>query len=167
MRLSRGFVLVAVVVAVGLAGCGDDGDDDGVAADSATEAAACSPVGDDIKATATRTVPITLQDFSFAPSTVTVAPGVVSFAATNAGTENHELAFLPGGGEVPLTSAGAPDEDALGAQGAFELEAFGPGTDCSATYDLQPGTYTLFCIVTSADGKTHYEKGMRGVLTVA
>ncbi len=90
----------------------------------------------------------------------------MTFAIRNVGSENHELAFLPGGGEIPMTSGGEPDEDALAAAGAFELEAFGPGQNCSATYDLKPGTYTLFCIVTSADGKTHYEKGMQGQLVV-
>ena len=93
--------------------------------------------------------------------------GVVTFAATNNGTENHEVAFLPGGGEVPQNPQGDPDEDALGAAGAFELEAFGPGQSCNATYDLKPGTYTMFCIVTGTDGLTHYEKGMRGKLVVA
>ena len=108
-----------------------------------------------------------LQSFAFAPSAVQVSPGVVTFAARNTGNENHELAFLPGGGEVPLTAEGKPDEEALEAAGAFELEAFGPGQDCKATYDLQPGTYTLFCIVTSPDGVTHYDKGIRGQLVVA
>ncbi len=167
MRRSRWLALgMAVVVTLGMAGCGDDGDDDGVAADSGTEAAECSPVGENLAGDAARTVPIELKDYSFTPASVTLAPGVVTFAATNVGTENHELAFLPGGGEVPLTAAGAPDEDALGDQGAFELEAFGPGLDCSATYEMLPGTYTLFCIVTSADGTTHLSKGMRGLLTV-
>jgi plastocyanin len=90
----------------------------------------------------------------------------VTFAAENTGAENHELAFLPGGGDVPLTGDGAPDEDALAAAGAFELEAFGPGQTCNATYDLDPGTYTMFCIVETPEGTTHYEEGMRGTLTV-
>ncbi len=42
-----------------------------------------------------------------------------------------------------MTAEGEPDEDALSEAGAFELEAFGPGQSCSATYDLKPGTYTL------------------------
>ncbi|MGH9153618.1 MAG: hypothetical protein ACRD03_14715 [Acidimicrobiales bacterium] len=91
--------------------------------------------------------------------------GVVTFTARNAGTENHELAFLPGGGEVPM-KGGEPDEAALERSGAFELEAFGAGKTCDATYELKVGTYTLFCIVTSSDGKTHYDKGMRGQLVV-
>ena len=124
-------------------------------------------MGTDLKANALKTVALELKEFSFTPSTVEVGAGIVTFAANNTGTSNHEVAFLPGGGDVPLTTAGTPDEDALGAAGAFELEAFGPGLSCEATYDLKPGTYTLFCIVTDPDGQTHYQKGMRGKLTVA
>lgn len=76
------------------------------------------------------------------------------------------MAFLPGGGEVPLTDDGAPDENALGEAGAFELEGYGPGDTCNATYELDPGTYTLFCIIPAADGETHFEKGMDGELVV-
>ncbi len=36
----------------------------------------------------------------------------VTFVTENVGSENHELAFLPGGGEVPFKDAGEPDEDA-------------------------------------------------------
>jgi plastocyanin len=159
---------MAVVFTMGLAGCGSsDGDDANVANDSATASAPCTPVGTDLKVGAVRTVAMELKEYSFTPSTLDVAPGVVGFAVTNAGTENHELAVLPGGGDVPLTTAGHPDEDALTAAGAFELEAFGPGLSCEATFDLKPGTYTLFCIVTDPDGQTHYQKGMRGLLTVA
>ena len=91
--------------------------------------------------------------------------GVTTFSVDNVGNEPHELAFLPGGGEVPFRD-GSPDEEALEAAGAFELEAFGPGQTCDATYDLEPGTYTLFCIVETADGETHYDLGMRGTLVV-
>ncbi len=173
---SRRLGELALVLALGVAGCGG-GDADreegtasatGVGADAGgDQKAACSPVGEELESRSTRTVPIELRDFAFSPSEVEVSPGVVTFAARNLGSENHEVAFLPGGGEVPLTAEGEPDEDALGDAGAFELEAFGPGQSCNASYDLEPGTYTLFCIVTSADGQTHYEKGMRGKLVVA
>ena len=43
------------------------------------------------------------------------------------------MAFLPGGGDVPFTEDGAPDEDALAEAGAFELEGFGPDQTCNAT----------------------------------
>ena len=176
--------MVAVALALVAAGCG--GDEEGVPSGpassseveqdssapghdsgSSVEEAACSPVGEDLAASASETVEIELGDYAFGPAMVEVGAGVVSFAAQNIGTENHELAFLPGGGEVPLNDQGEPDEDALASAGAFELEAFGPGMTCDATYELEAGTYTLFCIVTSADGETHYDKGMRGQLVVS
>lgn len=107
-----------------------------------------------------------LRDYEFDPSEIEVAAGTVTFEASNEGSENHELAFLPGGGDVPLTDDGAPDEEALGEAGAFELEAFGPDSTCNATYELEAGTYTIFCIVEAADGETHADKGMLGELTV-
>lgn len=126
----------------------------------------CSPVGEDLESQATATIDLTLVDYAFEPPQVDAEAGVITFATTNAGGEAHELAFLPGGGDVPFTDEGEPDEAALADAGAFELEAYGPGRDCNATYELEPGTYTLFCIVESADGETHYEKGMRGTLEV-
>jgi plastocyanin len=126
----------------------------------------CAPVGEDLEPDADQTVDLELIDYGFEPEEITVDAGVVTFATTNAGGEAHELAFLPGGGDVPMTDDGAPDEAALEDAGAFELEAYGPGQDCNATYELEPGTYTLFCIVEAADGETHYDKGMRGVLEV-
>ncbi len=66
---------------------------------------------------------------------------------------------------MPVTD-GAPDEDALAEAGAFELEAFGAGQTCNATYELEPGSYTMFCIVETADGETHLTLGMQGELRV-
>lgn len=142
--------------------------DSGSASGSAVSAAEqdCAPVGEDLESEATETVDLQLVDYAFEPEEIAIDAGVITFATTNDGGEAHELAFLPGGGEVPFTEDGAPDEEALEAAGAFELEAYGPGRDCNATYELEPGTYTLFCIVESADGETHYEKGMRGTLEV-
>jgi plastocyanin len=134
---------------------------------SGTEAAECKPVGTDLEADATRTVEMGATEYAFDPSELTVPAGVVTFEVENNGSQNHELAFLPGGGEVPFTADGAPDEDALADAGAFELEAFGPDQTCNATYDLEPGTYTLFCIVeVEGESTTHYEEGMEGTLTV-
>ncbi len=172
-RRGRSLGGLALVVALGVSACGgDDGDGStgeasGVGNDSAAHAASCRPVGQELEARATASVAVELGNFAFTPSQLTVGPGVVTFAVTNTGSENHELAFLPGDGEVPLTEEGEPDEDALADAGAFELEAFGPGQTCRATYDLTPGTYTLFCIVASPDGRTHYQQGMRGRLVVA
>ena len=145
-------------------GCGDGG---GSGSDSASGPAPCRPVGTDLAARSTQDVDVVLQEFAFAPGVLAARAGVVTFKARNAGTQNHELAFLPGGGDVPTKAGGKPDEDALERAGAFELESFGPGQSCAATYDLKPGRYTLFCLVTDADGTTHYGKGMRGQLVVS
>lgn len=125
----------------------------------------CVPVNPELEQQADETVAITALDYGFAPSNVEVSAGVVTFEVINEGNEKHELAFLPGGGEVPFVD-GAPDEEALAAAGAFELEAFGPDQTCNATYKLEPGIYTVFCIVETANGATHYELGMHGTVVV-
>lgn len=127
---------------------------------------ACAPVNPELESEAVETIEIAAVDYGYEPEAVEAPAGIVTFALDNQGAENHELAFLPGGGEVPFTD-GAPDEAALEEAGAFELEAFSPGQTCNATYELEPGEYTLFCIIETADGETHYELGMQGTLTVS
>ncbi len=129
--------------------------------------AACAPVNEDLEADATETVAVSLTEYAFEPSELRADSGIVTFATSNDGQEPHEFAVLPGGGDVPLTEDGAPDEDALAAAGAFELEAYGPDQDCNATWELEAGEYTLFCIVEAPDGETHASKGMVGTLTVS
>lgn len=180
-RAVRRVAVLAVTLALALSACGggeeaqtdtDTGTGTGTATNTGTAtgvAAAekeCAPVGEELESEADATVEVALADYAFEPSEITVDAGVITFATTNTGAEAHELAFLPGGGDVPFTDDGVPDEEALTEAGAFELEAYGPGQSCNATYELEPGTYTLFCIVASPDGQTHYEQGMRGTLTV-
>ncbi len=150
------------------AACGAD--DDGAASPAATAGPdaprICEPVNVELESVADQTVSITATEFAFADLEYEAVPGTVTFEVANRGGEEHELAFLPGGGDVPYTDD-EPDEAALEARGAFELEAFGPGQTCNATYELAAGTYTLFCIVRTADGDNHYDRGMRATLTVA
>ena len=133
---------------------------------SGSGVAECKPVGTDLEGQATQTVAVELADYRITPAEMTVPAGIVTFDVTNKGPENHELAFLPGGGPVPTDSDGMPDETALEDAGAFELEGFPAGQSCQATFDLAPGTYTMFCVLESDDGMTHYSKGMKGTLTV-
>jgi uncharacterized cupredoxin-like copper-binding protein len=127
---------------------------------------ACQPIGEDMVGEPDSIVEVTLTDHRFEPNSFEVDAGIIRFVTENVGSEAHELAVLPGGGEVPFTTDGAPDEDALKELGAFELESYAPGRECEATWEFEPGEYTLFCIVTAPDGETHYEKGMTGTLTV-
>jgi plastocyanin len=150
----------------GGSGSGGSGSGSGASGSGSSEVA-CAPVGEDLEASADQTVEVDLSDYAFDPQDIEVGAGTVTFATTNTGEENHEMAFLPGGGEVPFVEPGVPDEDALAEAGAFELEGYSPGQSCNATYELEPGTYTVFCIVGSGDGATHYEKGMAGELVVS
>ena len=61
---------------------------------------------------------------------------------------------------------GHPDEAALEAVGAVELEAVGPELVRNATDELEPGTSTLCCIVRIDDDLTHDDEGMRATLVV-
>lgn len=131
----------------------------------ATADAPCVPVGESLESSAPETVEIVMTDHRFDQERYEASAGVVTFVVDNRGDSNHEVAFLPGGGRVPLID-GVVDEAALAEAGAFELEAFGPGQTCNATYDLAPGTYTLFCIVEAEDGETHLAKGMQATLVV-
>lgn len=157
--------LAAVCLAlVALVACGDDAGDEG--ADDGSEEATCRPVGSELEADAIEVVEVDLEEYLFDPNDISVPEGIITFAASNIGEQYHELAFLPGGGDIPLTAEGEPDEDALAEAGAFELEGFAPDETCNATYELAAGTYTLFCIVEGPDGETHASKGMVGTLTV-
>lgn len=158
-------VLAVVITLLVAGGCGDANDDE--SAPAAAELRECAPVGTELEEEAEETVEVALDEYAFAPDALEVKAGVVTFEAENVGEEEHELAFLPGGGEVPTNEQGLPDEDTLAEAGAFELEAFGPGQTCNATYELAAGDYSVFCIVRAEDGDTHLSKGMRGELTVS
>ncbi|MGH9042890.1 MAG: hypothetical protein ACRDZ3_21970 [Acidimicrobiia bacterium] len=67
----------------------------------------------------------------------------VFFKAVNNGTEDHELEVLDANG------------DPLG-----EVEAMPPGEEGSAAIELEPGMYTLQCILETADGQSHRDLGM-------
>lgn len=143
----------------------DGGSSSSASGSTASAAADCRPVGEDLEAKAKTTVEVELVDYAFQLSRSSVPAGITTFRVTNGGKHDHELAFLPGGGKVPLTSDGDPDEAALEKAGAFELGAIPPGTDCSGTWKLKPGTYTVFCVI-KTDGMVHSSKGMTATFTV-
>lgn len=111
------------------------------------------------------TVDVSLFEWGVDPSVSSISAGDVTFNATNDGGEAHELVIVKGvaPGDLPVVD-GKVDEDGLPA-GAFigEIEEFDAGGTESATFDLEAGTYTLFCNITELeDGEveSHFENGM-------
>lgn len=151
-----------------LLGCGEDeGAGSGSGSGTTVADAPCAPVNPELRDESQTEIQITAVDYGYEPAALEIPDGITTFVVSNEGAEPHELAFLPGGGAVPFTADGEPDEAALEERGAFELEGFAPGLTCDATYNLEPGSYTLFCIIQTPEGVTHYEEGMRATLTVS
>ena len=167
-RHGRRWTVVAAAIGLGLSVSACASDEQSAASpntDGPTEPRECEPVNVELEPQASQRVIVGANDFAFGQPEYRAEAGIVTFDVRNEGEAEHELAFLPGGGDVPHVN-GEPDEAALEAAGAFELEAFGPDQSCSATYELAAGTYTLFCIVEADDGQTHYAKGMKSTLFV-
>jgi hypothetical protein len=130
------------------------------------EASGCVPSGD--PSTATSRVAATLRDFEIVLANGSVAGGTVAIDAENRGTHPHEIVVVKGvaPGDLPHDAAGKVDEDKLPSGAVIgELEAFNPDLSCAAAFDLDPGTYTLFCNVVGPEG-AHEKLGMVTVLDV-
>src|SRR4051794_20074298 len=131
------------------------------------EAAECVPSGSSEAATAH--VAATLSDFKIELASPTVANGSVAIDGTNNGTHPHEIVVVKGvpSADLPTSADGSVDEDRLPAGAMIgEVEAFSPGRSCSATFALDPGTYTLFCNISGEEG-AHFKLGMVTSLTVS
>ncbi len=182
MRRMTTAVLVAVVV-LGLAACGDD-DGEGVreiggsessasgsgSGSASAPAAACAPVGN--PAEADRNVAVELDEWSVTADPDAATSGRILFAANNVGSEVHELVIVRGDSpeELPLDEDEAVDEEAL-PEGGFigEIEGFPAGDLCNGVFDLDPGSYVLFCnIVEEEDGEVenHFQLGMHTTFSV-
>ncbi|MFZ0015223.1 MAG: hypothetical protein WAL25_14040 [Acidimicrobiia bacterium] len=105
-----------------------------------------------------------------APSSASA--GEVTFNATNDGGEAHELVIVKGVApeDLPVDEDGRVIEDDL-PDGSFvgEIEEFDAGLTESASFDLEEGTYTLFCnIIEEDDGEveSHFQNGMVTTLEV-
>lgn len=90
-----------------------------------------------------------LVDYKFEGPAEAKGPNVF-FTAKNTGKEKHELEVLD------------PSGEALG-----EIAEFAPNASADPiALELAPGTYTLQCILETADGKVHKDLGMELKLTV-
>jgi hypothetical protein len=89
------------------------------------------------------------------------------------GEDEHEFAVTRGDSVegLPLADDGTVDIPLLEEQGEFvgEVEAFPSGTECSGAFDLDPGSYVLFCNLIheeEAGVENHFQEGMATELTV-
>lgn len=100
-----------------------------------------------------------MRDHSFELSTSSVRAGKVSIGVRNRGGTAHDLVVLrsdrPADG-LEVAGLRAVEEGRIGA-----IDQIAPGRSRKLELDLEPGRYLLICNV-----PTHYQLGMRAVLTV-
>lgn len=97
---------------------------------------------------ATTKVSADAADYVFLKLPATVKGPNVYFTVTNTGQKNHEFEVLGADGEP-----------------VGEIPEFKPGEVKSLAIKLNPGTYTIQCILEEG-GKTHAELGMKTTLAV-
>ena len=148
MRFNRRIAalsVIAVAVAVPIAGCGGGNDDNSTGADTggatqASTAAGASGAG----AGGGQTVDLTAADYKFNPSDPTVKSGDVTFDLKNDGQTSHSLEI----------------EDVNGQDQEIEGEV-SPGQSGTLKVNLPPGKYEFYCPVAN-----HKEMGMEGEIMV-
>jgi uncharacterized cupredoxin-like copper-binding protein len=90
---------------------------------------------------------VTMSDYKFAPPSLTVKPGKVTFLLVNTGSVSHDMVVMSADGSKSL--------------GRSEL--IQPGDSGVLTVDnLSAGTYKFIC-----DQPGHETLGMKGTLTVS
>jgi plastocyanin len=133
-------VLIAVLVPLTLAACGDDDDETTAAetttAEETTAEETTTPSGGG------ETVAISETDFALDPSEATVAAGPVTFDVINDGQTLHNL-------EVEGNGVEEVSED------------IDPGQSTQLAVDLTAGEYVMYCAIGN-----HRELGMEGTVTV-
>ena len=145
MRFNRRIAalsVIAVAVAVPIAGCGGGNDDNSTSADTGGATQASTTGG--ASAGGGQTVDLTAADFKFDPSDPTVKSGDVTFNLKNDGQTSHSLEI----------------EDVNGQDQEIEGEV-SPGQSGTLKVNLPPGKYEFYCPVAN-----HKEMGMEGEITV-
>jgi plastocyanin len=127
----RTLTLVGLVGVALLAGCGSN--------DSSSDSAGTTTSGSGSGSA----IPVSLQDFSIDPSTISPrSGGTVTFSVVNKGPSPHALEIDGNGVEE-------------------ETETLSTGDHADLTVDLKPGTYEIYCPIGD-----HRARGMEGKLVV-
>ncbi len=88
-------------------------------------------------------VRVTAVDYQFELEETAAEGPKVFFEVHNAGDEDHEFEVLDENGDA-----------------VDEIEAFGPSQTRQLALELEPGRYTLQCLVETEDGQVHADLGM-------
>jgi uncharacterized cupredoxin-like copper-binding protein len=110
------------------------------------------------------TVSVSLKDFDLTVSPDSVAPGEVTFEASNSGPSTHEFEIFSGAADVDLDALPIENDvaDTAGLTLVDELEDVTPDATIELAVTLEPGTYAIVCNLPE-----HFAKGMHDTLTVA
>jgi uncharacterized cupredoxin-like copper-binding protein len=147
-------LLILLAVTIIAAGCGSDTTGSGSASGSGSgsgsaSGSASAPAEGDESAPAFResdadtVVHVEAVDYRFELDRPDAKGTKVFFEVANKGEHDHEFEILDADGDA-----------------VDEIEAFGPGQERTLAVELQPGTYTLQCIL-ETDGTSHADLGMR------
>jgi plastocyanin len=139
----KSLALIAIVIPLALAACGDDDDEETTSA-ATSETTTEETTTDDAAQTGGGGEELTISETEFAldPADPTVAAGEVTITATNDGATLHNLE-VEGNGVEEITD---------------DLD---PGQSGELKLDLEPGEYEMYCAI-----GTHAAQGMEGTLTV-
>ncbi len=112
------------------------------------------------------TVKVKLFEFQMKPKPKSVAAGKITFVAKNIGTEQHEMVIVKADdtASLPVDANGAVDEDQIDeANLPGEIPEFDKGKTKKKSFNLEPGTYILFCNITDEEQSgplSHFAEGM-------
>lgn len=161
-------LLALALAALVIAGCGSGGSSENSASGTTNTAKKESEEGSAFAGSgkAPQTLKIKMTDFAFAPEHPTIKAGRTRIEAVNDGKVEHELVIFKtdkNPTKLPTEANGGVDEEKLdetiGETG--EIPEVQAGETKSATFDLKPGRYVMFCNVPG-----HYAAGMYGTLEV-
>jgi hypothetical protein len=113
-------------------------------------------------------VAVLLSEHIVEPEPASVPAGLIGFAADNAGELEHELYIARAGSadELPLADDGSVEEDDVpDADFIGEIEDIPAGEEAAAAFQMEPGTYVLFCNIVE-DDIVHFAEGMHAEFTV-
>jgi uncharacterized cupredoxin-like copper-binding protein len=152
--------MVVVLSGLLVGGCGG-GDDTATTAESAAGAGAAEGGGSE-----GATVVVKMGDFFFDPKNATAKAGQTTIETPNGGAVEHELVLFKSDmnpAKLPTEASGEVDEEKLDqtAEEAGEVTDVESGQTKSASFNLTPGRYVMFCNLPG-----HYAQGMYGTLTV-